>query len=111
MHVTAQSTNLDSVPAKNKEQQSSTNNFDSIIPDSNSVNQNKSTSILATKVRQQQDGTTNLDDEVSALLFFKVYVFLGIFDSPDSLLGENNCITLNVPFFTQSYAIRFLLFG
>jgi hypothetical protein len=64
MHVTAQSTNLESVPATNNQQQQSSS---ALELHSNRNNQKKPS--VASNIKQQQDGTTNLDDEVSVLLY------------------------------------------
>lgn len=64
MHVTAQSTNLESVPVTNNQQQQSSSALEA--HQSNRNNQKKSpTTAVASSFQPQQDGTTNLDDEVS----------------------------------------------
>lgn len=74
MHVTAQSTNLESVPAtNNQQQQSSALESHSRGGESgsnlNSGRSNKTTTSLSGSVDgKKQHGTTNLDDEVSFFL-------------------------------------------
>jgi hypothetical protein len=84
MHVTAQSTNLESVPATNNHQQQQSSASESVVSGSN-LNSSRSKKTTATtssllssvdgiKQQQQQHGTTNLDDEVS----YFVYNFFGL---------------------------------
>lgn len=82
MHVTAQSTNLESVPATNNHQQQQSSALESVVSGSNlnSSRPKKTTttttssllsSVDGIKQQQQQHGTTNLDDEVSFI--FRVF--------------------------------------
>lgn len=71
MHVTAQSTNLESVPATNNQQQQSSaleshNRGGESGSNLNSGRSNKTRTSLSSSVDgKKQHGTTNLDDEVS----------------------------------------------